>query len=129
MTEPAGPQVATASARIDGILGGLPADQRAALQSLRETIAAAAPEAEEAISYASPAFRYHGRPLVAYSAAKAHCSFFPMSPGVQDGFRDQLSGFDMAKGTIRFVPEHPIPADLVASIVRARMAEIDTSRR
>jgi uncharacterized protein YdhG (YjbR/CyaY superfamily) len=118
----------SASARIDAILGGLPDGQRAALQALRETIAAAAPGAEEAISYAAPAFRYRGRPLVAYSAAKAHCSFFPMSPGVLDGYRDVLAGFDMAKGTIRFAPEHPMPADLVTSIVRARMAELDAAR-
>jgi uncharacterized protein YdhG (YjbR/CyaY superfamily) len=128
MTDRARDETSTASARIDAILDALPADQRAALQSLRETIATAAPEAEEAISYAAPAFRYSGRPLVAYSAAKAHCSFYPMSPAVQDAYRDELSGFDMAKGTIRFVPENPIPAALVASIVRARMAEIDTGR-
>ena len=129
MTDRATDQQTTASARIDAILGGLPIDQRAAMQSLRETIAAAAPEAEEAISYASPAFRYHGRPLVAYSAAKAHCSFFPMSPGVLDGFRDELTAFDMAKGTVRFVPEKPIPGRLVAAIVRARMGELDGARR
>lgn len=128
-TDRAGDATSTASARIDAILDALPADQRAALQTLRETIAAAAPEAEEAISYAAPAFRYRGRPLVAYSASKAHCSFYPMSPPVQDGYRDQLAAFDMAKGTIRFVPQNPIPADLVASIVRARMAEIDAARR
>lgn len=119
----------TATARIDAILGGLPAEQRAAMQALRETIAAAAPEAEEAISYAAPAFRYHGRPLVAYSAAKAHCSFFPMSPSVLDGYREELTAFDMAKGTVRFVPDHPIPGEVVASIVRARMAEIDAATR
>jgi uncharacterized protein YdhG (YjbR/CyaY superfamily) len=52
----------TATAQIDATLAALPADQRAALQALRQTIAAAAPEAEEAISYGMPAFRYHGRP-------------------------------------------------------------------
>jgi len=109
------------------VTGGLPADQRAAMQALRDTIAAAAPEAEEAISYAAPAFRYQGRPLVAYSTAKAHCSFFPMSPSVLDVYRDQLAAFDMARGTVRFVPENPIPADVVTSIVRARMAEIDAA--
>jgi len=118
-----------ASAQIDAILSGLPAGQRAALQSLRETIAAAAPGAEEAISYAAPAFRYRGRPLVAYAAGKAHCSFFPMSPGVLDGYRDELAGYDLAKGTIRFVPDHPIPAGVVTSIVRARIAELDAARR
>ena len=129
MTDKATDKGMTASARIDAILDALPADQRAALQSLRETIAAAAPEAEEAISYAAPAFRYHGRPLVAYSASRAHCSFFPMSPDVLDGYRAELAGFDMARGTVRFGSERLIPADVVTSIVRARMAELDAARR
>jgi len=58
-----------ASAQVDAILAALPDDQRVALQSLRETIASAALEAVEAISYSLPAFKYHGRPLVSYAAA------------------------------------------------------------
>lgn len=116
---------AEATAKINSYLAGLPPDQRAALQALRKTIAAAAPEAEEALSYGVPAFRYRGRPLVSYVAARAHCSFYPMSPKVVDDHRAELTDFDLAKGTIRFVPEQPVPADLVARIVRARMAETD----
>jgi uncharacterized protein YdhG (YjbR/CyaY superfamily) len=117
----------SATAQIDTTLAALPADQRVALQSLRETIAAAAPEAVEAISYGVPAFRYKGRPLVAYSAAKAHCSFFPMAPSIIDANRAELAGFATAKGTIRFTPAKPIPADLVARMVRGRIAELDGS--
>jgi len=116
---------AEATARIDAYLAALPADQRAALRALRETIAAAAPEAEEALSYGVPAFRYRGRPLVSYVAAKAHCSFYPMSPKVVDDHRAELTDFDLAKGTIRFTPDRPLPADMVQRIVRARMAETD----
>jgi uncharacterized protein YdhG (YjbR/CyaY superfamily) len=111
---------------IDARLAALPANQRAALQALRNTIAAAAPEAEEAMSYGMPAFRYHGRALVSYAAFTAHCSFFPMSSGLVETHRDELAGFATAKGTVRFTPEHPLPADLVARIVRERMAQIDT---
>src|SRR5664279_2904125 len=57
----------TATAWIDATLAGLPEKQRAALQHLRETIAATAPDAVDTISYSMPAFRYHGRALVAYS--------------------------------------------------------------
>jgi hypothetical protein len=39
--------------------------------------------------------------------------------------RAELSDFDLAKGTVRFAPDHPVPADLVARMVRARMAETD----
>jgi uncharacterized protein YdhG (YjbR/CyaY superfamily) len=114
-----------ATAQIDARLAALPADQRAALQTLRQRIAAAAPAAEEAISYGMPAFRYHGRSLVSYAAFKAHCSFFPMSSALIEGHRDELAGFATAKGTLRFTPAHPLPNDLVERIVRERMAQID----
>jgi len=116
--------VAAATAWIDGYLAELPEGQRAVLQALRETIADAAPDAVEGISYGIPAFRYRGRPLVAYAAARTHCSLFPMGPSVIDAHREALSGFSTAKGTIRFTPEGPLPADLVRAIVRDRMAQI-----
>jgi uncharacterized protein YdhG (YjbR/CyaY superfamily) len=114
-----------ATAQIDATLAALPADQRAALQSLRRTIAAAAPSAEETISYSMPAFRYRGRALVSYSAFKTHCSFFPMSAELIETLAGQLAGFATSKGTLQFTPDHPIPADLVERIVRERMAQID----
>jgi uncharacterized protein YdhG (YjbR/CyaY superfamily) len=95
------------------------------MQDLRRTIAAAAPGAEEAISYGMPAFRYRGRSLVSYAAFKAHCSFFPMSAELIETHRDELAGYATSKGTLQFTPEHPFPRDLVERIVRERMAQID----
>jgi uncharacterized protein YdhG (YjbR/CyaY superfamily) len=118
---------ADAARRIDEMLSSYPADNRAALQALRETIAAAAPDAVEGISYGLPAFRYRGRPLVSYSSAKGHCAFFPMSPAVLDRHRDELAGFDLAKGTVRFSPDRPIPVEIVSEIVRERLVEIEES--
>jgi uncharacterized protein YdhG (YjbR/CyaY superfamily) len=111
--------------RIDSILARLPADQRAALQSLRETISEVAPDAVEAMSYGAPAFRYRDHPLVSYAAAKAHCAFYVMSPEVIVNHEADLTGFDTSKGTIRFIPDKPLPRELVAKLVRARMAESD----
>lgn len=121
------PDEAMATKHIDQILSSLPDDKRAALQALRQAIAAAAPDAVEGISYGLPAFRYRGRPLVSYNASKSHCAFFPMSPAVLDRHRDELAGFDLAKGTIRFSPDRPIPAEIVSAIVRERMAETDAA--
>lgn len=117
----------SATIQIDSTLAALPADQRDALRSLREIIAAAAPEAEDAISYGMPAFRYHGRALVAYAAFKGHCSLFPMSSALIDAHRDDFAAWATAKGTIRFQPSDPLPPDLVATIVRARMDQIDAA--
>lgn len=115
----------TASSPIDTVLDKLPADQRNALQSLRETIAAAAPDAVEAMSYGAPAFRYRDHPLVSFNAAKSHCAFYVMSPDVITKHDADLGGYDTSKGTIRFTPAKPLPADLVTKLVRARMAETD----
>lgn len=129
MTGPSPETKPSARTQIDATLAALPADQRTALQSLRETIAAAAPGAEETISYGMPAFRYHGRPLVAFAAFKAHCSLFPMSSAFIEAHRDDFAAWATAKGTIRFQPSRPLPCELVTTIVLARMAQIDAARR
>lgn len=116
---------AAGAAKVDAYLANTPEDHHAALQALRETIAAAAPEAVEGISYGIPGFKYHGKGLAWYANFKAHCSFFP--GGTAQNYRVELAGFRLSKGTIQFKPDHPIPADLVQRIVRARIAEIDAA--
>lgn len=120
------PEDADAPARIDAILAGLPDDQRSALQALRRTIASAAPDAVEGFSYGLPAFRQGGRPIAAYQAARDHCAYYPMSGALVERFRDELAGFETSKGTVRFHPSSPIPADLVVRMVQARIAEAST---
>ena len=117
------------SPEIDAFLATLPDDKKAALEALRGTIAAAAPEAVEAISYGVPAFKYKGRPLVSFGAAKDHCAFYVQSPAVMDAHGDELASYDTAKGTIRFEADKPPPAALVVKLVRARMAETDAAKK
>jgi uncharacterized protein YdhG (YjbR/CyaY superfamily) len=107
---------------IDAYLAGVSGERRAALEKLRRTIRAAAPEAEEGLSYGLPAFLQDG-PLVAFSASAKHCSFFPMTGHTVADFARELAAFDTSKGTIRFAPERPLPAALVRRIVKARLAE------
>jgi uncharacterized protein YdhG (YjbR/CyaY superfamily) len=109
-----------AAASIDDYLAQLPPDQRAALEILRRQIRALAPEAVETISYGLPTFKLNGS-LVHFGAAAKHCAFYPGA--VVDAFADRLAGFETAKGTIRFQPHAPLPPELVADIVRHRMAE------
>ena len=104
-------------------LAALSEDKRAALEQLRETIRAAAPGAEERISYGLAAFRLDGRMLVGYGATAKHCAFYLMSSSTVEAFKDDLRGYDTSKGTIRFQPDEPLPADLVQKLVEARIAE------
>lgn len=107
---------------VDEYLANVPADMRRSLQRLRKTIRAAAPGAEEVISYQMPAFRYRGM-LVYYAAFKDHCSFFVGSPAVRRKFAEELKPFAAGKGTVHFTPERPLPGPLVTRIVKARVAE------
>ena len=108
---------------LDDYLAALNDDQRAALERLRQLIRAAAPKAEECISYRLPAFRLDGRLLVAFGAAAKHCALYPMSAATVAAFKDELEGYDTSKGTIRFQAHRPLPAALVRKLVKARSAE------
>ena len=107
---------------VDAYLAKVPPDMRAALESLRKTIRAAAPHAEETISYRIPAFRHAGI-LVYYAAFKDHGSLFIGSVVTQRKFAAELKTFAAGKGTVHFTPDHPLPAALVTRIVKARVAE------
>lgn len=108
---------------IDEYLEGVSDDKRAALEKLRQTINAAAPKAEECISYQIPAFRLNGRMLVGFGAAANHCAFYPMSSSTVESYKDELKAFITSKGTIRFQADKPLPATLVRRLVKARIAE------
>ena len=107
---------------IDEYLGRLTSDRRDALEKLRRAVKAAAPRAEECISYQIPAFRLDGKVLVWFHAATNHCSFFPGAAPIAL-YRDELEEYETRKGTVQFSPEKPLPATLVRKLVRARIAE------
>jgi uncharacterized protein YdhG (YjbR/CyaY superfamily) len=112
---------------IDDYLARVGPEQRVVLERLRKTIRAAAPKAEECISYGLAAFRHHGM-LVGFGATKTHCAFYLMSASTLDDFRDEVEGYDISKGTIRFQPAQPLPASLVRKLVKARIAENELQR-
>jgi uncharacterized protein YdhG (YjbR/CyaY superfamily) len=107
---------------VNAYLAALNPEKRAALQQLRRTILAAAPKAEECISYQIPAFRLDGRMLVWFAAASSHCSFFPGARPIAVHKQD-LKAYKTSKGTVRFTPDKPLPAALVRKLVKTRIAE------
>ncbi|MDZ7345009.1 MAG: DUF1801 domain-containing protein [candidate division KSB1 bacterium] len=107
---------------VDAYLAAAPQEQRTVLENLRKAIKAAAPKAEEVISYQIPTYKYHG-PLVHFVARASYCSFIAVNKTVLEKFKDELAGFDTSGTTIHFTVEKPLPAALVKKIVKARVAE------
>jgi uncharacterized protein YdhG (YjbR/CyaY superfamily) len=113
---------------VDAYLAKVPPEMRESLERLRRTIRAAAPDAEEVISYQMPAFRHRGN-LVYYAAFRDHGSLFIGSIVTQRKFAAELKSFAAGKGTVHFTPEQPLPAALVTRIVKARVAENEARAR
>jgi uncharacterized protein YdhG (YjbR/CyaY superfamily) len=108
---------------IDEYLARVSNTQRAALEKLRHDIRAAAPSAEECISYDMPAYQIGSKRLVWFGAGKSHCSFYAGAHPIR-AHKHQLAGYKLAKGTIRFSPDEPLPSTLVKKLVKTRVAEI-----
>jgi uncharacterized protein YdhG (YjbR/CyaY superfamily) len=108
---------------VDEYLASVNSDHREALQKIRETIHAVAPNAEECISYGIPAFRLNGRSLVFFGAWANHCAFYPGSSATLKKFRNELRDFQTSKGTLRFSPDKPVPVALVKKLLKARIAD------
>ena len=114
---------------VDEYLASVNSDHSKALQKIRETVHAVAPNAQECISYGIPAFRLNGRSLVFFGAWANHCVFYPGSSATLKKFRNELRDFQTSKGTIRFSPGNPLPVPLVRKLVKARIAENNNKNR
>ncbi len=110
------------AASVNEYLRGMPPATRAALQRLRKIIRAAAPQADEVISYRIAVYKHCGH-LVGFAGFKNHCSFFVMSKRVTRTHQVKLTGYETSKGTIRFTTDKPLPAGVVKQIVLARIKE------
>jgi uncharacterized protein YdhG (YjbR/CyaY superfamily) len=110
----------TKPASVEAYLESLPDAQRNALRKVRAQIKAAAPGAEEYLGYGMIGFRWLGHPLMYLGAASNHCALY--GARADDALADKLKGYKQGKGTIQFAPDKPVPAPLVAEIVKARMA-------
>ncbi len=108
---------------VDEYLATLPPDKRPTMDTLRATIRAAAPEADEVISYKMPGFKTHDRFLVSYDAYQRHYSLFPASGAVVEALGDEIRPYLAGQATLRFPAGKPIPVELVTKVIRIRLAE------
>jgi uncharacterized protein YdhG (YjbR/CyaY superfamily) len=106
---------------IDEYIAGFPENVRDILEELRQVIRQAAPQAEEAMRYGIPTFRLNGN-LVHFAAFKKHIGFYP-TPSAIETFKEELSPYKQAKGSVQFQIDKPMPYDLIRKIVKYRVEE------
>lgn len=113
-----------AQQEIDDYLAGLDEPKRATLEALRRSILAVVPDAEQVISYGMPAFKVGGKAVAGFAAFKGHLSYLPHSGSVLNTLADEVAGYEMSKGALRFAVDEPLPDDLVRKLVEARRREL-----
>lgn len=101
------------------ILQTFPRKYKKKLQQVRRTIKKAAPEAEEAISYAIPTYKLNGN-LVHFAAFNNHIGFYPTPNGIEE-FEKELSVYQQGKGSVQFPLDKPMPLDLISRMVKYRV--------
>ena len=107
---------------IEEYLADFPEDVWKILHTIRQIIRNSAPDAEEVINYGIPTFKLNGN-LVHFAAFKKHIGFYP-NPSAVKAFENELSAYEISKGSIKFPLDQPIPFDLIERIVLYRVDEV-----
>lgn len=106
---------------VDDYIAAFPPEVQAILEKIRQTVKAAAPEAEERISYRIPTFTLDGV-LVHFAAFAKHIGLYPPVHG-DATLEKAVARFAGEKGNLRFPLDEPIPYALIARIVKFRVKQ------
>lgn len=106
---------------IDEYIAQFPEDVQEILAKIRAVVREAAPQAVEKISYQMPTFYLNGN-LVHFAAFKHHIGFYPAPTGIEE-FKEELSAYKGAKGSVQFPLDRPMPYALIRRIVEFRVAQ------
>ena len=104
---------------VDHYIASFPSEIQERLNQVRKTILAVAPNAVECISYQMPAYKLNGM-LVYFAGYERHIGFYPGASGIAK-FKDEISYFKHAKGSVQFPHSKPLPLELIATIVKYRV--------
>jgi len=107
------------STEIDDYIANFPKETQKLLQQIRRTIRKAAPEADEKIGYGIPTFTLNGN-LVHFAGYKNHIGFYPAPQGLE-AFKEELSHYKGAKGSVQFPLDQPLPLELITRMVKYRV--------
>jgi uncharacterized protein YdhG (YjbR/CyaY superfamily) len=108
---------------VDAYIASFPESVQPALQTVRQAIRRAAPEATESISYHIAAYKLHGKPVTYFGGWKHHIGLYPLPAG-DDDFQAELATYKPTKGTVKLMLANPIPTDFITRLVTFRLAEL-----
>ena len=106
---------------VDAYLAEFPPYIQEKLGQLRAMVKAAAPAAEEGITYGMPVYNLHYK-LVWFGAYAKHLAFYPEAGPVAE-FADELKPYKTGKGTIQFPFTEELPLGLLGKMVAFKVKQ------
>lgn len=103
-----------------------PEPQRTTLRATWERFRSVLPDGVAAMSYGMPTLKVDGRSIGSIAGFARHCSYFPHSGSLLATLGDALAAYETAKGTLRFPVDRPLPTTVLRTLVRAKIASLDT---
>jgi uncharacterized protein YdhG (YjbR/CyaY superfamily) len=114
---------------VDDYISVQPEAVRRKLEQVRTAIRKAVPDAAEGIGYGMPGYKLHGKPMLYFAGFKEHYSLFAASGTFFSTLADELRGYQLSKGTIRFPLDKPVPGKLIGRIAKLRAQGIVASAK
>lgn len=108
---------------IDGYLDSVEEPKRTTLAQLRRSILEVIPDAEQCLAYGCPAFKVGGKTIAGFAAFKNHLSYLPHSGSVFPELGEELAGYRMSTGALRFGIDEPLPRELVGKLIFIRLRQ------
>ena len=109
---------------VDDYIATQPRHVQPVLERVWSIIRKALPGSDEMISYQIPTYKLQGRTVIYFAGWSQHYALYPSSDRLVETFKNELSGYEISKGTIRFPLSEPVPARLIEGIVKFRAAEV-----
>jgi uncharacterized protein YdhG (YjbR/CyaY superfamily) len=107
---------------VDEYIAQAPQEAQSRLQELRATVKAAAPDAQERMSYGMPTYDYKGR-LIYFALWKNHIGLYALTTPVLEAYKSELGDRVTPKGTVQLPLNEDLPTPLIEKLVKAQVKE------
>jgi|SRR5579884_1466683 len=114
---------------VDEYIAAQPENMRTRLEQVRAAIRRAVPAAVEGIGYRMPGYKLNGKPMLYFAGFREHYSLFAASGTFFATLQDELKGYELSKGTVRFPLFEPVPVKLISRIAKLRAAAINSAAK
>ncbi len=111
------------SGTVEEYLTTFDGELRTRLDTMRDVIRAAAPDAVEGMAYGMPGYKLDGKPLVYFAGYDRHVGFYA-TPNGHEAFAEEFARYTQGKGSVQFPHTEPLPTDLVRRVVEFRVGAV-----